>query len=126
MSAVIVLEGCQHHGGNLLGRLIGMKGSPRIGRAHQPVILFGCQQHELALAAPRDLHRPSKSGLDDLAGTVAEVGQRKIGHRTLLPETVLAIIAITGILARLQSGSRRVDTVAALSKRPVTPRPPNE
>jgi hypothetical protein len=74
ISAVIVLKGRQHHGGNLFRRIISMKGSPCIGRAHQPVVLLGGQQHELALAAPSDLDRPSKRGLDNLAGSVAKVG----------------------------------------------------
>jgi hypothetical protein len=81
ISVFIVLgEGRQHHGGNLFRRIIGMKGAPRIGGTHQPVILLSCQQHELALAAPRNLDWPSESSLDDLAGSVAQVGQRKMRH----------------------------------------------
>jgi hypothetical protein len=40
----------------------------------QPVILLGGQQHELALAAPGDLDRPSEASLDDLAGSIVGVG----------------------------------------------------
>jgi hypothetical protein len=80
ISAVFVFKRRQHHGDNLFGRIIGVKGSPGIGRAHQPVVVLGGQQHELALTAPSDLDRPTESSLNDLAGSVAEVGQGKIGH----------------------------------------------
>jgi hypothetical protein len=59
---------------NLLRRVGGVKSSPGIGRADQPIIFLGRQKHELALAAPRYLDRPSKRCLDDLAGSIAEVG----------------------------------------------------
>jgi hypothetical protein len=67
ISAVIVSQGRQHHGGNLFGSVIGMEGAPRVGRAHQAVIVFRGQQHEFAPAVPRDLDRPPESSLNDLA-----------------------------------------------------------
>src|ERR1700730_13674305 len=100
ISVFIVLGvGRQHHGGNPFRRIIGVKGAPRIGGAHQPVVVLGGQQHELALAAPRDLDRSSERGLDDLAGSVAQVGQRKMRHRYLLKRMYLPIFIILAILA---------------------------
>jgi hypothetical protein len=96
---ILLGEGRQHHSRNPFRRIIGVKGSPRIGGAHQPVVVLGGQQHELALAAPRDLDRPSESSLDDLAGSVAQVGQRKMRHRNLLKKVYLSIFMILAILA---------------------------
>jgi hypothetical protein len=81
---IILNKGRQHHGRNLLRRIVGVKGSPRIGGAHQPIVSLGSQQYELALAALRDLDRPSGRSIDDLAGSVAQVGKREMWHGCLL------------------------------------------
>jgi PHD/YefM family antitoxin component YafN of YafNO toxin-antitoxin module len=51
-----------------------MKGPSRIYSAHQPVVVLGGQQNEFALASPGDFDRASESSLDDLAGSVTQVG----------------------------------------------------
>ena len=56
-------EGRQHHRGNPFRCIVGVKGSPRIGGAHQPIVVLGRQQHELALATLRDFNRPLESSL---------------------------------------------------------------
>jgi hypothetical protein len=109
---MVLGEGRQHHGRNLLRRIVSVKGPPRIGGAHQPVVVLGGQQHELALAAPGDLDRPSERSLDDLAGSVAQVGQRKMRHRDLLRANltifmILAIMAIRQILVKVRRAKIR-------------------
>ena len=84
ISIVSVFKGAQHHGGDLLRRIICMQDSPCIGSTHEPVVLLGGQQHELALAAPGNLDRPAISSLDDLARSVAKVGEGKVFHRDVL------------------------------------------
>jgi hypothetical protein len=99
ISAVFVSESRQHHGSDLFRRVIGVKRSPRVGRAHQAVIVLCGQQHELASAAPSDLDRPSERSLDDLTGPVAEVGQGKMCHRYLLKQAKIAILMVFANLA---------------------------
>jgi hypothetical protein len=82
ISAVIVSDGGQHHRHNLFGRVIGMKGSPRVGCAHQAVILHRRQQNEFAFATTSDVDRPPESGLNDFAGPIAEIGEGKMCHPT--------------------------------------------
>jgi hypothetical protein len=98
---MILGESRQHHGGNPFRRIIGVIGSPRIGGAHQPIVVLGRQQHELALAALGDFDRSSESSLNDLTGSVAQVGQRKMRQGISLNGTfsvimILAILAISG------------------------------
>jgi hypothetical protein len=80
ISLIVALKGAQHHGGHLFRRVIGMKRPPPIGRTDQPVVLLSCQQNELALAASRDHDRPSERSLDDLTGSITQIGQRKVCH----------------------------------------------
>jgi hypothetical protein len=61
-----------------------VKGACRIGGFNQAIIILGGQQHKLALAAPRNFDRAPERGLDDLAGSVAQIGERKRGHIRLL------------------------------------------
>jgi len=80
ISGLAVLQGGQHHLYDILGCVVCMKGSPRVGGVYQPVVLLSCQKHELALTAPGDLDRSSVGSLDHLSGSVVEVGQGKMSH----------------------------------------------
>jgi len=75
---MILGERRQHHGGNPIRRIVGVKGSPRVGGANQPIVLVGRQQHEFALAPLRDFDRSSEGSLNDLTGSVAQVGEGKM------------------------------------------------
>jgi hypothetical protein len=80
-STVILLEGGKHRGHNVFGRIVSVKGSPRVGGPHKPVVFLGSQQHELALAVPSDVDRPSESRLNDITWSIAEVGQGEASHQ---------------------------------------------
>jgi hypothetical protein len=40
---VVIGEGLEHHGSDVLRHVIGVKSSSIISGSHQPVVLFGCQ-----------------------------------------------------------------------------------
>ena len=65
-SAIVTLEGRQHHCGNLLGRIVSMKGLPRIGDVEQSVVVLNGQQDEFLASneftAVAALERPSDAG----------------------------------------------------------------
>src|SRR5262249_47070144 len=82
---IVLREGRQHHGGNPFRRIVGVKGSPRIGGAHQAIVVLRGQKHELAFATLPDFDRSSESSLNNLTGSVTQVGQRKMCQR-YLPE----------------------------------------
>jgi hypothetical protein len=66
------------------GRTVDVTDAGCVGSLHEPIIILGGQQHKLALAAPRDFDGTAERRLDDLAGSVAQIGERKTDHTGLL------------------------------------------
>src|ERR1051326_4333788 len=125
ISAVAVLRRkCrQHHGGDLLRRIICVKGSPRVRGAYQAIVVVRGQQHELALAMSSDLDRATKGGFYHLARAIAEIRQRKMGHenslRSILP--ILADLAHLPMLVNVPARRSRSRARDARFRPPAVP-----